>query len=69
LHVGRPLRGPDWIHISGELSEIARIVRSGVGRPVKYPIPMPMLGGTAFDDADVLAVAAYVHAFRRYTGR
>lgn len=62
---GTPL-GPDltdgeWLHIDGTLAEIAAIIRSGVLEPKKYPAPMPPLGGARLRDAEIDAVARYVH--------
>jgi len=56
------LRGPDWIHITGNVADIEQIIRSGVPTPREYPIPMPVLGGGSFDDREIRALAAYIHA-------
>jgi mono/diheme cytochrome c family protein len=58
------LRDEDWIHITGEIDEITNLVRTGVPDPEEYPIPMPPLGGGAFTEAELRAVAAYVYALR-----
>jgi len=60
--LGPPLLGPDWINITGNLAEIEQIIRSGVPAPDEYPIPMPVLGGGSFDDQEIRALAAYIHA-------
>ena len=63
--LGPPLRDQEWLHISGELEEIERVIREGVAEPEEYDIPMPPGGGGAFDDAQVRAIAAYVYALSR----
>jgi mono/diheme cytochrome c family protein len=63
--LGPSLRRPDWIHIEGGVEEIEQIVRSGVANPREYPIPMPVMGGGDFDEAELRAVATYVDAMRR----
>jgi mono/diheme cytochrome c family protein len=59
------LRDDTWIHISGEINEIARITRDGVPTPSEAPIPMPVMGGGSFDERQLQSVAAYVYALRR----
>lgn len=63
--LGPALRDAEWIHISGTLEEIARITRSGVPSPEEFPVPMPVLGGGSFDEADLEAVATYVYLLSR----
>jgi mono/diheme cytochrome c family protein len=63
--LGPSLRDGEWIHIGGELGEIQEITRTGVQSPEEYPVPMPRMGGGAFDEQQLRAVALYVHAISR----
>jgi mono/diheme cytochrome c family protein len=63
--LGPPLRGPDWIHITGGAEEIEAITRVGVSNPSSYPVPMPPMGGGSFDDQQLRALAAYLDALGR----
>jgi mono/diheme cytochrome c family protein len=63
--LGPALSDGEWIHISGTIDEIARITRSGVQSPQRFPIPMPVLGGGSLDEADLEAVATYVYLLSR----
>ncbi len=58
--VAPPLTGPDWLWGDGSVTSIARVIKSGVAEPKKYPSGMPALGGAPLSDSDVQAVAAYV---------
>jgi cbb3-type cytochrome c oxidase subunit III len=63
---GTPL-GPDltdaeWLNVDGTLAAITRVIRAGVAKPVKYPAPMPAMGGAKLSEAEISAVAAYVKA-------
>jgi mono/diheme cytochrome c family protein len=60
--LGPPLRGPEWIHIEGRPEEIAEVIRTGVDRPQEYPIPMPVMGGGAFDAQELESLSWYVYA-------
>jgi mono/diheme cytochrome c family protein len=66
---GTPL-APDltdtlWINVDGSREAIVAVIRTGVPRPKRYPAPMPPMGGTRLRDADVEAVAGYVHGLSR----
>ena len=63
--LGPSLRDGAWIHIPAELDSIAQIVRSGVSSPKEFPIPMPVMGGGDFDEAELNALATYVYALSR----
>ncbi len=63
--LGPSLRDSVWIHIPAEIDSIARIVRTGVSNPREFQIPMPVLGGGDFDEAELEAVATYVYALSR----
>lgn len=56
------LRDGEWIHGSGEIGDIERIIREGVPEPEEFPIPMPPGGGGEFDQEQVQALAAFVYA-------
>jgi mono/diheme cytochrome c family protein len=60
--LGPSLRDPEWIHITGTLEEIERVIRDGVASPEGYPVPMVPMGGGDFDDEELRAVASYVYA-------
>jgi mono/diheme cytochrome c family protein len=63
--LGPSFRDQDWIGIYGELDEIAGVIRTGVARPLEYPVPMPVLGGGDYDDAQIQALAVYVYLLSR----
>jgi mono/diheme cytochrome c family protein len=64
--LGPSLRTGRWIDLStGELEEIEGVIRTGVPEPKEFDNPMPVLGGGAFDDAQVRAIATYVYAVAR----
>jgi mono/diheme cytochrome c family protein len=60
--LGPSLRGPEWIHIDGSSEQLIEIIRTGVPNPAEYPIPMPVMGGGDFDEEELRALAAYLHA-------
>ena len=63
--LGPSLRDGEWIHGRGSLEEIEALIRTGVAAPRNYPVPMVPMGGGAFDDAELRAVASYVYAISR----
>lgn len=52
----------DWVNFEEPptAEQIGALVREGVARPVRYPAPMPPMGGAALSDAEITAVADYV---------
>jgi mono/diheme cytochrome c family protein len=60
--LGPPLRGTEWIHITGRPEEIIEVVRTGVDQPQEYPIPMPVMGGGAFEEQELESLSWYVYA-------
>jgi mono/diheme cytochrome c family protein len=60
--LGPPFRGAQWMHSDGTVDGIEQVVRSGVEQPRDYPVPMPPMGGGAFDDDQIRALATYVYA-------
>jgi mono/diheme cytochrome c family protein len=61
--LGPSLRTGRWIDLSsGSLEEIEGLIRAGVPDPKEFATPMPVLGGGAFDDEQVRAIATYVYA-------
>ncbi len=63
---GTPL-APDltdaaWVNFEARPSpgEVETLVKEGVARPVRYPAPMPPMGGARLSDQEVADVAAYV---------
>ncbi|HLU24864.1 MAG TPA: cytochrome c [Longimicrobiales bacterium] len=63
--LGPALKGGEWLHIKGGFEEIVALVRSGVPKPVKFPAPMPEMGGAKLSDEELRAVAAYVWTLSR----
>ena len=51
-----------WLHIDGKLESIVKLIKEGVAEPENAPAPMPPRGGAQLTDAEVDAVAAYVHS-------
>lgn len=60
--LGPSLRDTSWIHIAPAVPEIAQIIRTGVATPAEFEIPMPVMGGGRFDEAQLQALATYVYA-------
>lgn len=63
---GTPL-APDltddkWLHGDGSLAAITKTIKEGVSAPKEHPAPMPPMGGAQLTDAEVQAVARYVHS-------
>lgn len=63
--LGPSLRDSVWLQIDGTSAGIERVIRSGVPDPVEYPVPMPALGGGAFDAEEMKALTAYVDVLGR----
>lgn len=64
-HFASSLRDAEWNTISGELDEIEAVVRSGVRETGDYPIPMPVMGGGDFTQAQLRALVTYVYVISR----
>lgn len=60
--LGPSLSDTVWIHIGGEVDEIAEIIRAGIASPRMYPIPMPPMGVDDLSDDDLEALSIYVRA-------
>lgn len=60
--LGPSLVDAEWTHVSDDVQEIARITVEGVPEPEDFPVPMPPLGGGAYTDEEVRAIAAYVYS-------
>jgi mono/diheme cytochrome c family protein len=64
---GVPSVAPDltagkWLHGDGSYASIAAIVTSGVPKPKVAASPMPPMGGSQLNEAQIRAVAAYVYS-------
>jgi mono/diheme cytochrome c family protein len=58
---GPSLTDSVWIHNRGEYDKIVQLIMTGVdAKASKSGVVMPPRGGSAINDADVRAVAAYV---------
>ena len=55
----------EWLNINGSLAAIKGLIRSGVPKPKKFPGAMPAKGGAELTNAEIDAVAAYVHSLSR----
>jgi mono/diheme cytochrome c family protein len=63
---GPNLSDTTWIHGHGKYEEIVAIITSGVpAKESKTGIMMPPRGGSAINDEDLRAVAAYVWSLSR----
>lgn len=51
-----------WLHSDGSLENITKTIKTGVPAPKEHPTPMAPMGGAQLTDAEVTAVARYVHA-------
>lgn len=58
----------EWLNTDGTVAGIAKIVKEGVAAPKKYPSAMPAMGGGNLSDAEIQAVAAYVHSLSAASG-
>lgn len=67
--LGPSLREGDWIGISGGYDDLVRVIREGVPRPARYPVPMPPRGGADYSDEQVREIAAYVYGLGMGKGR
>ena len=52
----------EWLNVDGSYPALAELIRVGVPRPKRHPGFMPAKGGAPLADAEVCAVAAYVHS-------
>jgi mono/diheme cytochrome c family protein len=60
--LGPNLRNGEWLNSDGSVEGIEAVVRTGVARPVRYPAPMPAMGGARLTDEQIRQLAAYVYA-------
>jgi mono/diheme cytochrome c family protein len=60
--LGPDLTDKEWLHGDGSVTFIAKVVTDGVVKPKKMPAPMPPRGGGQLSEAQINAVAAYVHS-------
>jgi len=51
-----------WLHGDGTVESIVQTVKAGVPQPKEHPAPMPPMGGAQLTDAEIDAVARYVHS-------
>jgi mono/diheme cytochrome c family protein len=54
------LRDTVWLNIDGSVAQIIELIRKGVPKPKRHPVPMPPMGGARLEDAEIEAVARYV---------
>jgi mono/diheme cytochrome c family protein len=59
---GPDLTDSEWINTEGTKLGIASVIKTGVGKPQKYPAPMPPFGGARLNDEQVNALAGYVYS-------
>jgi mono/diheme cytochrome c family protein len=64
---GVPGLSPDltsgtWLHGDGSYPSIVETVKTGVPKPKVAAAPMPPMGGSTLNDAEIRAVAAYVYS-------
>lgn len=60
--LGPPFINAQWTHSDGTVDGIEKVVRTGIDRPRDFPVPMPPMGGGAFDDDQIRALSTYVYA-------
>jgi mono/diheme cytochrome c family protein len=70
---GTPL-APDltdstWLHISGTVASIDSLIKAGVAQPKEAALPMLPRAGVTLTDAEVAAVARYVHSLSQRGGQ
>lgn len=58
------LTDAEVLHVDTGIASIVGVVKEGVAKPVKYPAPMQPMGGASLSDAEIAAVAAWVHSLR-----
>lgn len=58
------LTDAEVLHVDTGVASIVGVIKQGVAKPVKYPAPMPPMGGASLSDAEIAAVAAWVHSLR-----
>lgn len=56
------LTDDEWVNFDERPTDeqMRTLVKEGVDRPVRYPAPMPPMGGGALSDDEIAAVATYV---------
>jgi mono/diheme cytochrome c family protein len=62
------LTDSEWLNIDGSLPAIIGLVQKGVPKPLRYPAPMPPMGGAKLSREEIEAVAAYVKSLSTGTG-
>ena len=60
--LGPDLTDKEWLHGDGSMAFISKVVTEGIMKPKKMPAPMPPKGGGQLSEAQINAVAAYVHS-------
>ncbi|MFO7893680.1 MAG: c-type cytochrome [Longimicrobiales bacterium] len=63
--LGPDLTDGEWLNVDGTYASIADVVRTGVSDPVRYPAPMPPMGGANLSEAEACAAAGYVYSLSR----
>jgi mono/diheme cytochrome c family protein len=59
--LGPDLTDSEWLNASEPtMDEVMRVIRAGVAQPVRYPAPMPPMGGARLNDDQIHALAAYI---------
>lgn len=59
------LTDAEWLNTDGSYASIAEVVRTGVSEPVRFPAPMPPMGGASLSREQLCAVAGYVYSLGR----
>lgn len=54
------LTDTEWLNVDGTVPAIIALIEKGVPKPVKYPAPMPPMGGAKLSRQEIELVAAYV---------
>jgi mono/diheme cytochrome c family protein len=59
--LGPNLTDSEWLNVEEPtMEEVTRVIREGVAQPVRYPAPMPPMGGARLTDPQIHALAAYI---------
>lgn len=58
------LTDAEWLNVDGTLAAIRSLVVAGVAKPLRFPAPMPAMGGGKLSQGEIDAVAAYVFGLR-----
>ncbi len=59
--LGPDMTDGEWLNVEEPtMDEVMRVIREGVAQPVRYPAPMPPMGGARLTDDQIHALSAFI---------